>query len=101
MKLIRTQRPSTRDSISLPGNSNPQVGPALPTGDPSSDAASAQAEEQILKVASLITYDLSKAHKDISGFWNDTVRRVLLQTMGEEEIVRLESEYADCLGGAN
>lgn len=69
-------------------------GPQVPSGDPSSDPASAQAEEQLLKVASLIAFDLSKLHKDITSLWENKVRGLLLKTMTEEEVKRVDGEPA-------
>jgi hypothetical protein len=82
----------SRSSINLPRPSLSLTGPTLPTGDPSSDAASAQAEDQILKAASVVASDLSKIHKDVSAFWSERVEHLLQRTLVPEEVKRIQSE---------
>ena len=84
---------TSRTSISAPRPSLSLTGPSLPTGDPSADPASAQAEEQILKAASLIASDLSRVHKEISAFWGERIHGLLQQTLGLEEVQRIQSEW--------
>jgi hypothetical protein len=75
-----------RPSLSL-------TGLHLPTGDPSSDATSAQAEDQILKAASLVASDLSKIHKDISAFWIDKIQELFQRILIPEEVKRIQSQF--------
>lgn len=69
------------------------TGPSLPVGDPSSDPQAAHAEDQILKIASLIAADLSRMHKALSVMWEDKLEKLLLRVLTREETKRLDSEW--------
>lgn len=41
----------------------------MPQGDPASDSAAAIAEDNLLKISSMVAFDLTQIQKDVKQFW--------------------------------
>lgn len=62
---------SARQSVNISRSTTPQPNAhaTLPASDPSTDPVSAVAEDNVLRISSMVAFDLIQLRKDIAAFW--------------------------------
>lgn len=91
-------QPSSRNSLTLSRSATPVPGPTLPTGDPSTDPAAAAAEENVLRISTLIAIDLRRLKRDLAQFWTDDLSSLFGEAVNDEQAEEIRSTFDHVLG---
>ncbi|KAJ9104921.1 hypothetical protein QFC19_003716 [Naganishia cerealis] len=86
---------SGRQSSTLSRSTTPQPNATatLPAGDPSSDPAAAIAEDNSLRISSLVAVDLLRIRRDVQNFWTNSISAELDAYLEESDLEHVNGLY--------
>lgn len=75
-------------------NTPVQGSPALvSTGDPTTDPAAAAAEDNMLRVSTVIVNDVKRLRRELRALWDEQIKRTIMNGVDETGEVELEGEF--------